>query len=184
MHRVTPATPKVSDMRGHLAPDLLVHLGISPAEFALPSGMRGRVGPDVLRRIAGDGALRLPSGMRGEVDVTRLRLPPRGSTSPPTGSGLDTRTRSKTLTDRPAETPRDPEVPIEDALDQARDVIDERGDNRLATGVDVPEADALEQARVVPVSGGAVEREPAVPPDVPQADALDQAREVPLDDEV
>lgn len=42
-------------------------------------------------------------------------------------------------------------------------------------GADVPEADALEQAR--PWSGAGKNPDPKIPMDVPEADALEQARE-------
>ncbi len=57
---------------------------------------------------------------------------------------------------------------------------EEQLSERLSDDPEVPEADALEQARSVEV-----EPEPARPssdPEVPEADAWEQAQEVPFDD--
>jgi hypothetical protein len=52
---------------------------------------------------------------------------------------------------------------------------------RISEDDEVPEADALDQAR--PVRPTAEILIQSIPDDVPEADALDQARVVPLDDD-
>ena len=45
----------------------------------------------------------------------------------------------------------DPEVPEADALDQAREVIPGERHGSVSRGIDVPEADSIEQSIEVPV---------------------------------
>ena len=47
--------------------------------------------------------------------------------------------------------PEDPEVPEADALDQAREVIPGERHGPVSRGIDVPEADSIDQAIEVPV---------------------------------
>jgi hypothetical protein len=47
--------------------------------------------------------------------------------------------------------PRDPEVPEADALDQAREVVPGERRTQVSRAIDAPEADAIEQAIEEPV---------------------------------
>ncbi len=58
--------------------------------------------------------------------------------------------------------PRDPEVPEADALDQAREVVPGERWTRFSRAIDVPEADAIEQAIEEPLD---LDDEPPPPED-------------------
>ena len=73
------------------------------------------------------------------------------------------------------------EVPEADALDQARPVAPLSSPEQPVIDVEVPEADALDQARsVAPPTTSEPSR---VDIEVPEADALEQAQVVTWDDE-
>lgn len=59
--------------------------------------------------------------------------------------------RDEVVEDEPPEPTRDPEVPEADALDQAREVAPGERHAPLDRPIEVPEADAIDQAIEVPL---------------------------------